>query len=85
MRATERPIDIDKLGQAAKNTAGGPTLIREEAVALIRRHIAIETLKTGDYDDDLWGLWVAMTDRAGESATNADVLDDVLARVREGD
>lgn len=85
MPATEHSTNIENLGRAARDPGGGPTLAREEAVALIRRHIAMETLRTSDYDDDLWGLWREETSRAPVGATNADVLDDVLTRVREGE
>lgn len=83
--ARTTPPDIDALGRAALDADGEPTVTRDEAVALLRHHIDLETMRTTDHDDELWKLWEDEASRAQDSDHNADVLDRVLARLRVGE
>jgi hypothetical protein len=73
------------LGEPARDPAGAPTLNGPEATFLLRHHLDLEKLRTTDYDVELWALWRQEVDRAGPEAHNADVLDRVLARIRDGE
>ncbi|MFA9431083.1 hypothetical protein [Egicoccus sp. AB-alg2] len=75
---------LDELGGPARTAAGQPTMDRGQVVMLVRRHVDLEHVRTGDYDDELWALWRDEAAGAGEQDHNADVLDRVLARLRTG-
>lgn len=72
------------LGGPARDATGAPTLAEEQAIELVRRHAALETLRSSAYDDELWDLWVAEVRRASPTGHNAAVLDRVLERLRTG-
>jgi hypothetical protein len=72
------------LGAPARAEDGSASLSPDRAVALLREHIDLEKLRTADYDRELWELWREETARSTRTARVSDVLDRVLARVREG-
>jgi hypothetical protein len=81
-----RPVpSIERLGQAARDESGAPTLTTGEATALLRRHIDLEKIRTTDYDTELWELWRDEVGRAAPADDNAEILDRVLERVRESE
>jgi hypothetical protein len=73
------------LGARARAETGSPSVSEADGVALLRRHIGLETLRTTDSDTELWGLWREEVERGHDTDSNADVLDRVLARLRTGE
>lgn len=78
-------IHVEWLGEPARTSAGTSVLGEDESVALLRRHIDLERLRTTDTDAELWGLWQEEARAAAPADHNADVLDRVLERLRTGD
>lgn len=76
---------LEVLGRPSRSRAGAPTLTVDEVTRLVRRHIELETLRTSDYDADLWALWQEEVGRAAQDARNAEILDRVLERIRQGE
>ncbi|WP_083441978.1 DUF1918 domain-containing protein [Nitriliruptor alkaliphilus] len=72
------------LGGPARDVTGAPALTKDRAIELVRRHAALETLRSSAYDDELWDLWVEEARRASPNGHNAAVLDRVLDRLRTG-
>jgi hypothetical protein len=83
------PVVVDervgRLGRPARGEDGASTLGEPEAVALIRSHLDLEKVRSTDRDDELWDMWQEEVARSIRSVRVADVLDRVLARVREGE
>jgi hypothetical protein len=73
---------IERLGHAARDESGAPTLTTGEVTDLLRRHIDLEKIRTTDYDTELWKLWQDEVGRADPGDDNAEILDRVLERVR---
>jgi hypothetical protein len=82
---TTPPAAIDQLGEPARDGSGRPTMAQGEVTALVRRHLELEKVRSGDYDTELWAMWQHEVARADDDDHNADVLDRVLARIRAGE
>ena len=76
---------LEVLGRAARSEAGTPTLTSDQTMRLVRQHIDLEKLRTSDYDAELWSLWQEEVGRSDEATRNAEVLDRVLERIRQGE
>lgn len=76
---------LEVLGRAARSEEGTPALSADETMRLVRQHIDLEKLRTSDHDTELWSLWQEEVGRSDEGTSNAEVLDRVLERVRQGE
>jgi hypothetical protein len=82
MSANDLAFDVTLLGKPAVGMDGQPTVTLDEAVAVVRYHIALEELQTDLYDRELWQLWRDEVQEAGFWHDNSDVLDQVMSHVR---
>ena len=83
---TKPPLDpsVPALGKHARDLTGAPTVSEDLAVSLVRRHLALEQVRTTDFDSALWAAWREEVARASNADHNLDVLERVVERARQG-
>lgn len=75
---------IGAMGAPARTAAGEPSLPADEAVTLVRRHLALERIRSSVYDHEIWTAWKRLVGEAAPEDHNSNVLDRLLEELRDG-